>query len=77
MRDIERIPLVMNALKNCWDTMPDMRFGQLIENILSHYKGEENLASSLWNMEENEWLKAIQLFSEHHKGKWIYPPDEQ
>jgi hypothetical protein len=54
-----------------------MRFGQLIENILSHYKGEGNLDSSLWNMEENEWLKAIQLFSEHHKGKWIYPPEEQ
>lgn len=70
MRDIERIPLIIDALKACWTTMPDLRFGQLVDNVLSHYKGTDNLPSNLWNMEDDEWLKAIQLFSDHNKENW-------
>lgn len=37
--------------------MPDLRFGQLVENILTQFIGEDNLLSDLWNMEEDEWFK--------------------
>ncbi|MEK4140080.1 hypothetical protein [Paenibacillus sp. FSL L8-0333] len=77
MRDIERIPVILNALKICWSSMPDLRFGQLVESILSQYKGDDNLASNLWNTEDNEWLEAIQKFSEHYNENWIDPSDEQ
>lgn len=77
MRDVERIPLILNALKSCWSSMPELRFGQLIESILSQYKGNDNLSSNLWNTEEEEWLEAIQKFSELHKENWINPSDEQ
>lgn len=57
---------MVDTLKTCWSTMPDLRFGQLVQNILIHYKGAGNLVSDLWNMEEVEWMRAIQAFSDHH-----------
>lgn len=33
MRDIDRIPRILNTLRECWETVPDWRFGQFIENL--------------------------------------------
>ena len=33
MRDMNRIPRIMELLERCWLKAPDMRAGQLIENI--------------------------------------------
>ena len=70
MRDPNRIDTVVNALADCWRDFPDLRFGQIIENIASYNKKTE---SEVWNMEENEWLKCIQKFRDDNKDKYRQP----
>lgn len=62
MRDPERIHIVTKAIEECWHDFPDMRFGQLIDNIYT-YSGRKT-RTEVWNMEEGEWLKAIRKFRE-------------
>jgi len=54
MRDINRIEPFLEKLKLHWLKNPDIRFGQLIFNLVSGTR------KSMYNMEENEWLKIIQ-----------------
>ena len=42
MRDPKRISQMMNLIQRGWETVPDWRFGQLIEN-LSRYIGVDDL----------------------------------
>ena len=42
MRDPKRIPYMLDLLEEGWSQMPDIRFGQLIEN-LKRYTGKEDL----------------------------------
>lgn len=41
MRDIERIPRIMRRLEALWLQNPDMRFGQLVENVWNDCRGDE------------------------------------
>lgn len=34
MRDLKRIDEVLNTVKTVWEQYPDMRFGQLVVNVL-------------------------------------------
>ena len=52
MRDINRIEPFMNELVEIWHTVPDWRFGQLIEN----FKTCEQI-DDLFYMEDSEILK--------------------
>lgn len=42
MRDPKRIPYILELLEKGWSQMPDIRFGQLIEN-LKRYIGVHDL----------------------------------
>lgn len=42
MRDITRIPRMIKVIEDLWLRAPDMRFGQLIEN-LRDFSGYEDL----------------------------------
>lgn len=42
MRDPNRIPQILALLAQGWRQMPDIRFGQLIEN-LKRYIGKEDI----------------------------------
>ena len=42
MRDPKRISQMMNLIQRGWETVPDWRFGQLIEN-LRRYIGVDDL----------------------------------
>lgn len=57
MRDISRIPRMIERLERLWIRFPDWRFGQLIENIKS-FSGKEDL----YYMEDDEFEKLIQDF---------------
>lgn len=57
MRDISRIPRMIEELERLWIRFPDWRFGQLIENIKS-FSGKEDL----YYMEDDEFEKLIQDF---------------
>lgn len=58
MRDPARIPLVLAALGRAWQVAPDLRFGQLVENIA----GCSGVI--VWHAEEDAWLTAIDAFTE-------------
>ena len=42
MRDITRIPRMIKTIEDLWLRAPDMRFGQLIENLKT-FSGYEDL----------------------------------
>ncbi len=73
MRDVNRIPKVLQALQELWLLVPDQRFGQLIENVITRELGigvnqMDRLESGLWNWEEDKWLKAIEKVKESLHG---------
>ena len=36
MRDVNRIPQILNDLKKIWELTPDIRLGQLLLNAVDH-----------------------------------------
>jgi len=71
MRDIHRIPQLLNRLQELWILVPDLRFGQLIENIVTLQIGIgpgnncDRVETFLWNTEEDKWEEAIEAFRQH------------
>lgn len=56
-RPPERMGRIMDLLYAAWTMYPDMRFGQLIQNIL----GDTPLEDA-YQWEEDRWFKAISDF---------------
>ena len=72
MRDANRIPKLLLKLCAIWELSPDMRFGQLIENIIlssdefielkkvnKDVDYSDLIEMVLWHWEETNWEKAI------------------
>jgi len=59
MRDMNRIPRIMEMLERCWLKAPDMRAGQLIENIKS-FSGVDDL----FYMEDDSFETLLHEFYE-------------
>jgi uncharacterized protein YihD (DUF1040 family) len=51
MRDVKRIPEILNELKGIWSSFPDLRLGQLILNVLND--------PQLYYMEDDEIIKCL------------------
>jgi len=66
MRPLDRIPKILAKLEQLWARCPDMRFGQLIDNIAVHdgWSG----AGALFNVEDEDFEKVLDEILE--KG-WI------
>ena len=62
MRDINRIEPFMNELTEIWYTVPDWRFGQLIENFKKFTEVED-----LFYIEDDKMLEVLQKFKEELK----------
>ncbi len=60
MRDSTRIPRIISQLERCWLKAPDLRLGQLFENLKS-WAGKDDL---FW-MEDDEFELLIQDFYNH------------
>lgn len=41
MRNPNRIPYILSLIEKGWNKFPDMRFGQLIENLKRHMNRED------------------------------------
>ena len=54
MRDINRIDLLLAKLGEIWKQCPDMRFGQLIINLL------DNLGRDPWYLEDDAWIEFFE-----------------
>lgn len=59
MRDISRIPRIIAQLEHCWLKAPDMRAGQLIENIRS-FSGIDDL----YYIEDDDFETLLDEFYE-------------
>lgn len=71
MRDPNRIKVICDALAECWATVPDLRLGQLIYNIMDNdWRGD------IFYPEDHQWLKWIQQYQEDSKGKYVFPKNE-
>lgn len=57
MRDKKRINPFLKEIGKIWKTVPDWRFGQLIENFRRDY-------GDLFFLEEEEFLKNLKEFME-------------
>jgi uncharacterized protein YihD (DUF1040 family) len=55
MRDPNRIPVVLERLEKVWEKHPDLRFGQLILNVLRN---------DFYHVEDEELVTKIELFYE-------------
>ena len=62
MRDINRIEQFMNELTEIWRTVPDWRFGQLIENFKKFTEVED-----LFYIEDDKMLEVLKKFKEELK----------
>lgn len=56
MRDIHRIDPLLAKLGELWKQYPDMRFGQLIINLL------DNLGSAPWCLEDDAWMEYLDAY---------------
>ena len=57
MRDPKRIPEILKLLQECWENVPDWRFGQLIEN-LKRYIG----STDLFYIEDDRFVQYLKEF---------------
>ncbi len=65
MRDINRIVTLLNELGETWKKCPDMRFGQLVSNLVpKDGLSDEAWIRCLWNWEEDNWMEAIKDFGD-------------
>ena len=62
MRETERIERISNLFQSIWHKYPDMRFGQLYENLLHMYcvqKGwndtDKRMANVMWAIEDTDF----------------------
>lgn len=47
MRDPQRIPLVLEAVRKAWERVPDLRLAQLIGNVAGYGTEDEALLEGL------------------------------
>lgn len=57
MRDPKRIPEFLAVVQECWEQVPDWRFGQLIENI-KRFSGK----SDLFYLEDDDFEKILKEY---------------
>lgn len=57
MRDIKRIAILLDKLKELWLLYPDLRFVQLIGVITN----DSEIHMDLFFIEENKWVELIQF----------------
>lgn len=53
VRSPARIPIMIEMLESLWLNHPDMRLGQLLENVAGS-------KDRIWNMEDTEWYDRME-----------------
>ncbi len=71
MRDPKRIRPFLDKLAEGWEKYPDLRFGQLVMDIVPD-------SDRLWNCEEDEFLNRLNSFvsnvEEKNNGNLLWVP---
>jgi hypothetical protein len=63
MRDPNRIPEVLEALRKVWEQCPDLRLGQLLVNVAGPH--------DIFPLEDAQWVR---LFEKYDAGNYRKPP---
>ena len=60
MRDINRIPIILEELKKLWEKNPDQRLGQILENYV-FFKGQrgDKTSCALFYQEDTDTLEIL------------------
>lgn len=61
MRDKSRIKPFLAEVSDIWEKYPDLRFGQLVMDVMPN-------CNRLWNIEEDSMLEAFHEFDEGIQG---------
>ena len=73
MRDPKRIPRILLLFEKIWLKSPDMRFGQLCENLISEYCNNRGIVptkmqGTMWIMEDADFEVFLKLFKGFGNG---------
>ena len=60
MRDPNRIPQIINALKMYWEKHPDQRLGQILSNVNNV---TEDRIDDIFYMEDDQIIKGLDMLS--------------
>ena len=69
MRDPKRIRRILGHIHRIWEKYPDMRFGQLYENLLSQYAIDRGMQpktviTTMYNFEDADFEAFLYNFEE-------------
>ena len=67
---MRKIQLLL-MLEEVWRKYPELRFGQLVENIIisfhKNHTSRMGVEDDLWNWSDMQWMKAVAEFEEKRK----------
>lgn len=63
-RPTERIEPILTAIRNLWTLYPNLRLGQLLENVVDMYYG--SIARDLFYTEDSDLLASLIQFTENY-----------
>lgn len=69
MRDYKRIERILTKLSSIWTKYPDMRLGQMIENVTRNDHVKDKVKCNLFNIEDEDMEKYIDIFIEKYIDK--------
>ncbi len=63
MRNPDRIPKILKRLEEVWLKNPDLRFGQLIENVFPNRPGfDKKYSRSAYFIEDENFVKVLEEY---------------
>lgn len=63
MRDINRIPVFLKKLEECWSKAPDLRFGQFITDFLGF--AQIHTQQDIFYIEDDELQEILDIYIEN------------
>ena len=74
-RDIRRIQPFCDRLAKAWERLPDLRFGQLMVNLIHDM---EHMGNRAFYLEDDDMIRAIEAFcSKHRPQRSLYDRAEE
>jgi uncharacterized protein YihD (DUF1040 family) len=68
MRNPKRIPNILERLRKVWEAQPDLRLGQLIENVFNKYIGPDDKHNwCMYQLEDKKFIEEIEKFYKEEK----------
>jgi len=68
MRNPKRIPKILDKIQKLWEEKPDMRLGQLLENVFPNRPTmDPKYSRSMYNIEDEELVETLTKFYKTEK----------